>query len=243
MLDQNLLHYNQFINESTFNRWVQKKRTAVIDILFPSLMTIIFFIGIIQQLIKEVGNISSIIIFLIFLIFIGTIIFVTMYDSIKKERINIAREAAIFSIISTINDLNNGDRLKASLSLKTTLLAISDHLNKKTLKLGNRSYAPISFVGVNPTLLLKRNLSLYIQTNNEGTELVLKLYNIVYSLIVNYRYSYIFISDFYNWLGNETKDIGYTEQNFIDKHPLLMNFLPLIISILGVITIIIRALV
>jgi hypothetical protein len=132
--------------------------------------------------------------------------------------------------MTVIEELDNANRIKASLSLKIFLIAILDYLRKKTISLGEQSYAPIELIVSNPSSILERNVPRYIHTKCNLSELKVRLYKITFSLIGNIDDQYLSIADFLFWFEQDTQDIGYLKPKFTDRHPL---FIPLLIPALS----------
>ena len=236
MYEKNSINY-----ERIFNRWVRLRRINTFVIFFIIAFSAIFYIPLIWQTLQESDITLSVVIFSLILIPFMSFFSFQFFYTFKSERIKISKEAIIYTAIVSADELKGGNQLKAALSLRIMLFAISDYLSQRAIKLGEELYSPIKFARIYLSLLLKRNLSFYIQNQCDTSELKFRLHKITSSLVGNDPLYYIDICNFLTWLGQDTKDAGDLTESFTEKHPLLTAFMLPIITVLGIIATIVIA--
>ncbi|GEM_PF-7089172 len=224
---------NQKKYQSSFNRWARLRITTYSQMRFVIIFTLFLFGPLLWQIPQKASLIVSTILNLAVLSSIIAVALVIIFFTAKYDRVKLSRAAVIYTVKSTIDDLDDEDLIKAALSLNMMLLAISDYLSQKSLRLGELEFSPVKYIGIDSSSIIKRNLSFYLQSRCDTADLKLRLSKMATSLISNNRLAYRDISDLMIWLGRDTEDIGETEKNFTDKHQSLMKLLPLVLSFVG----------
>jgi len=148
----------------------------------------------------------------------------------KRRVSRLSKEACVFVALVAAEELERGDPVTASLSMKKLLLALSDFLGQKfRLRLSSAAPSkyifPSKYMQVTPETIPKRAVFRAIQASGDTKEFQERLRDLAIGLHGNEDAGYPTAHQFLVWLDRKAEPYRRISQSFLDKHPTLRTML------------------
>ena len=142
----------------------------------------------------------------------------------------LSKGACVFLALVAAEELERGDPVTASLSMKKLLLALSDFLGQKfRLRLSSAApskyISPSKYMQVSPETIPKRAVFRAIQAGGDTKEFQACLRALAIGLHGNEDAGYPAAHQFLVWLDRKAEPYRRISQSFLDKHPTLRTML------------------
>jgi len=137
----------------------------------------------------------------------------------------LSKGSCIFTAISAAEDLENGNPVRASLSMDKLLLALSYFLRQKLVALGASYVTPHEFMHVKPEAIPRRAVFRAIQANEDTKDFQERLDNLAIGLHGDKSEGYLIAHQFLTWLDKRAEPYRKGSQSYLDKRPILKTML------------------
>jgi hypothetical protein len=145
---------------------------------------------------------------------------------IKRSKRRLSRKACIFVALAAAKNLEEGNPVRASLSMDRLLLTLSDFLRQKLVPLGAIWVCPQDFMHVTPEKIPRRAVFQAIQDKEDTKDFQERLHNLEKGLRGKGDAGYLAAHKFLAWLDRKTK--LYQEvysKSFFERHPTLRTII------------------
>lgn len=138
----------------------------------------------------------------------------------------LSKEACVFLALVAAEELERGDPVTASLSMKKLLLALSDFLGQKfRLRLSSAAPSkyifPSKYMQVRPETIPNRAVFRAIQTSGDTKDFQDRLCDLAIGLHNSEKAGYAAAHQFLAWLDRRAERYRQISQSFLDKRPTL----------------------
>ena len=139
---------------------------------------------------------------------------------VKRNKRRLSKKASIFVALAAAEDLEEGNPVRASLSMDRLLSALSDFIRQKLVPLGAIWVTPQDFMHVTPETIPRRAVFQAIQASEDTNVFQERLRNLAIGLQGNIDEGYLAAYKFLAWLDRETGRYQETySKSFFEKHP------------------------
>lgn len=146
---------------------------------------------------------------------------------IKRSKRQNSGQACIFVALTAAEDLEQGNLVRASLSMDRLLSALSDFIKQTLVPLEAISVTAQDLMHVTPEKIHREAVFQAIQTSKDTKGFQERLRDLAIGLHGNMNEGYLPAHKFLAWLDQETKLYQKTySKSFFERHPTLRTVIP-----------------